>query len=91
MAKVTMTLQEAAQAAIDVQDACNLSGVLRMWNQAMGAVVEAVDSTGARNRHAIAVCFASKAADLAGLATDLDGFGEAFHACQELVEHGEAA
>lgn len=87
-----MTLTEAAQAALDVQDACNLSGVVRTWAEAMPAVFAVADSTGARNRHPISVCFASKAADLAGLAIfDLDVFGEAFHACQELVEQGGAA
>lgn len=85
-----MTIKDAAQAAIDVQDACNLSGVLRMWREAMVPIFEAVDNTPGRNRHPISVCFAVKAASLAGVepldARDIDIFGAAFHACQELVD-----
>jgi hypothetical protein len=82
-----MTIREAAQAAIQVQDACNLSGVLHTYVEAMAAVFEVAGSTTERNRHPVSVCFAAKIADLAGLTVlDYDGFGAAFHACQEIVD-----
>jgi hypothetical protein len=82
-----MTIKEAAQTAIDIQDACNLSGVLRAYSEAVHAVFTAADNTEARNRHPVSICFASKVADLAGIGSlDIDTFGEAFHACQELVD-----
>jgi hypothetical protein len=34
-----MTIQEAAQVALDCQDACNLSGVLRLFGEIVSEVI----------------------------------------------------
>ena len=83
-----MTVVEAARAAIDVQDASNLSGVLRSFADAVSAVREL---PGVWNAHPVVVLFASKVGSLAGIGGgDLDAFGDAFFECQQLVERGDA-
>lgn len=87
-----MTLQRAAQLALDVQDACNLSGVLRSWGEAQHAVFEAVNNTTDRNQHPIAVLFANKCASLTNqhCGDSIDTFGKAYDACLRLAQ-GDAA
>lgn len=59
------TLQRAARAALDVQNACNLSGVLRTFVKAQEAVFDSCNSTEERNVHPITRVFMSKLASLA--------------------------
>lgn len=66
-----MTLQEAAQAALDVQNACNTSGVVHTFVQAMSALLVEANRIGGgtywANQHPIAKLFVFKLADLAGM------------------------
>lgn len=63
------TIKQLAKDAEDVQNACNLSGVLHGAAAAMGALREVLPgmSTGAYNRHPIMRAWAHKIADLSGL------------------------
>lgn len=93
------TIQQAAQCAIDVQDACNLSGVLgafkdivhdTIWPEArrLGKGTEWV------NKHAICTLFLDKLADLncpgreAGTVGD---FHPAYEECHRLANEGKEA
>jgi hypothetical protein len=81
-----MTLQQAAQTALDVQDACNLSGVLGAWEQTRDAVNAACDGTDARNHHPVNVLFANKLADLTGqFCDDVAPYSRAYDACTRLA------
>lgn len=63
-----MTYQEAAQTAIDVQDACNLSGVVFSLREAMQAICDEQHRLGEgtewKNRNPIVTLFLSKLCDL---------------------------
>jgi hypothetical protein len=65
-----MTYKEAAQAAIDCQDACNLSGVVFTFAEAMHAICEeghrAGHGTDWKNTHPIVRMFLYKLTSLAG-------------------------
>jgi len=71
--------------ALQVQDACNLSGILYSWADAMGALREAYPDQGTEfyNTHPINVLFASKVADLTGCAVN---FGDAYNKAMELTK-----
>lgn len=60
------TLKELAKEALDVQDACNLSGVAHGFARAMGDLGEHTKGTDERNRHPVAVLWADKIANLTG-------------------------
>jgi len=63
-----LTMKEAAQMALDVQDACNLSGVVHSFSRVMSFLSDEANRTGKgtdwKNTHPIAVLFADKIADL---------------------------
>ena len=66
-----MTIQQAAQQALDVQNACNLSGVLRTFNEVVSEVLwpeSRRNGGGTRfvNLHPIATLFLYKLAALNG-------------------------
>lgn len=61
-----MTDKEIAQEALDVQDACNLSGVVHSFSRIMSALSEKGLGTDAKNTHPAAILFASKIASLTG-------------------------
>lgn len=74
------------QDAIDVQDACNLSGVVHSFSRVMPKLWEEAHAadlgTDYVNRHPIAVMYASKIASLTG--SEIDGeFSKAYQACQD--------
>jgi|SRR5690348_1439812 len=88
-----MNLQEAAQAALDVQDACNLSGVARSFAEVMQALSshawEHKLGTAWKNEHPVARLFISKMADLCGLgegALAHDRYHDAYTECQQLAK-----
>ncbi len=90
---MTYTLAQAAQAAIDVQDACNLSGVVHSFKDIVTSLrndtgIHYGHSMGTRelNTHPIVQLFASKVSDLAGLgAGDYQVWQAAYTACQKLA------
>ena len=64
-----MTIQEAAQTALDVQDACNLSGVLASFNKIVHEVIWLEARTLGKgtewvNAHPIVTLFLSKLGSL---------------------------
>lgn len=82
-----MDLKTAAQRALQVQDACNLSGVVRsfsliteiLWTEARAQG----HGTDWVNRHPIAVMFSSKIASLCG-SEDLSALSKAMDLCMEI-------
>lgn len=62
------TLPELAQQVLDVQDACNLSGVVHAWSRAITNLRELMPTAGtdALNRHPINKLWADKVAHLTG-------------------------
>ena len=83
-----MTLKQAAENALDVQDACNLSGVIGAWERTRDAVNAAcTQGTQERNRHPVNVLFANKCADLTGqFCDDVGRYSAAYDACMSLAE-----
>lgn len=74
------------QRALDVQDACNLSGVVRSFSQVMDKVWGEARATGNAstdwvNRHPIAVLYASKVQSLTGGERD-EAFSAAYDICK---------
>jgi hypothetical protein len=63
------TLKELATDALNVQDACNLSGVAHGFARAMGDLCDHGLDTNARNRHPISKLWADKIAHLTGTQT----------------------
>lgn len=63
-----LTMKEAAQMALDVQDACNLSGVVHSFSRVMALLSEESNRLGKgtdwKNKHPIAVLFSDKIASL---------------------------
>lgn len=62
------TLPELAQQVLDVQDACNLSGVVHAWSAAITNLRELMPTAGTEviNRHPINKLWADKVAHLTG-------------------------
>jgi hypothetical protein len=90
-----MTIQQAAQRALDVQDACNLSGVAYTFSLVMDAVCDDVHArqlgTKAKNTHPVVTMFLLKMAELNGCGSTLDAsYGPAEAACKAIVA-GEAS
>jgi hypothetical protein len=92
------TIQDLAKEAIQVQDACNLSGVVHGFSRAMTELREILRATGgdlstdAVNTHPICRMWASKIHDLARMGFgDSDAFSNAFYLCSNLAEGKTAA
>jgi hypothetical protein len=82
------SIQEMAQEALWVQDACNLSGVVHTFSQTMTLLRKILEqepgfSTDKLNKHPIAVLYASK---IASLTSSDSNFSIAFEECQKLAE-----
>ena len=80
------------QLAMDVQDACNLSGVVHTFSRVMTKIGVEADGLGEgtewKNSHPIAVLYASKILSLTG-GQGVDGlahFSKAWDACVEAAE-----
>lgn len=81
------SLKRLAQEAIDVQNACNFTGVVRSFAKVMLELGELCrqDRT-ALAVHPITRLWISKLHDMSGLGiSDLDRFGEAWEACQKMA------
>ena len=84
-----MTIQDAAQIAIECQDACNLSGVLASFKEIVHEVIwpearRLNQGTAFVNRHPICVLFLSKLCSLNGGYYECD-YLHASDACEALV------
>lgn len=80
-----MSIKELAQTVLQVQDACNLSGVVHSWSRAITELRTACPELGTDgiNRHPINVMFADKVADLTG-SRDIGNFMTAYDECVKL-------
>lgn len=83
------TLQHAAEQAILVQNACNLSGVVNAFSRALAIVRENTNGTNEANRHPVSVLFTAKIMHLTRSGS-MDGqtFEDAYNACHDLVTGG---
>lgn len=79
------TLRAAAQLALDVQTACNLSGVARSFAEIMAQLRAAGLDTRAANTHPIARLFAEQIWHLTGAGSG-DSYSQAYAACEQLAE-----
>lgn len=91
MADREFTIGQAARLAIDVQDACNLSGVVRSFAEVTDTIWRNVRASGGGTRevntHPIAVLFTSKIGDLSGVGCgDFDAFSKAYDTCKQLAD-----
>lgn len=84
-----MTTSSDYKTAIQVQDACNLGGVLRAWEAIRDRIWEDVHEAGSGTLgfryHPINVMFASKVSDLTACDHELS-YHDAYTACAEKVE-----
>jgi len=90
-----MTMQEAAKAALEVQDACNLSGVLRSFQQIVSDVIwpearKQGKGTEFVNTHPICTLFLVKLTDLNRYSDALtDGsYSRAHDAVSKIAQEG---
>jgi hypothetical protein len=83
-----MTINEAARLALEVQDASNLSGVVKAFDLVINCLNEQArmrnEGTDWKNRHPVAVLFASKIASLTG-SDSTRNFRVAYDECSKLA------
>lgn len=84
IARITAPQQplDLERTAIDVQNACNLSGVVLSWARAMQQITAENPNIGtaARNTHPVNVLFADKVYSLTGYGQQ---FSQAYQACMD--------
>jgi hypothetical protein len=89
-----MTYEQAAQWALECQDACNLSGVTHSYDKAVHAIFEESQRLGKGtdwiNKHPIVTLFLSKLCSLNGGYFECD-YGAASSACEKIVQDAEDA
>lgn len=83
------TLQDLVKEALDIQDACNLSGVVHAFSRTLTdlreiARAEGWEGTEAISKHPISVLYASKIASLTHC-EDAHVFGKAYGDCYDLL------
>ena len=78
-------LMKAAKNALEVQIACNLSGVSMSYINAVKAVNASTDVTALRNEHPIMVLFLDKMAQLAGIQTEIPGYHNWYKAVEKIM------
>ena len=66
---MSKTIKQLAQESLNVQNACNLSGVVHGFSRAMTDLCEHVSGTDAKNNHPICILWADKIAQLTGTQT----------------------
>lgn len=86
-----MTLAKLAREALDVQNACNLTGVVHSFSRACSALRAALPGADTQtiNRHPICVLWAAKIADLTGTDVSTERWADAWEACRALAESDE--
>ena len=95
MSEKELLTRKDYQAAIDVQDACNLSGVVFSFAEIMERLCNTAHAEGHgtdwKNHHPIAVLFADKIAALAGTGDSSDSnYATAYHDTKKYLEdHGK--
>lgn len=87
-----MTLQQMAQSALDVQSACNLSGVVL----SLARIVESMRGehgfdTPTCNRHSVCRLYAEQISHLAGSGMgDMITYDQAYETCQRMAKGGQS-
>lgn len=85
-----MLTKDDYQRAIDVQGACNLSGVVFDFAKVMQKVCDECREQGteARNTHPIVVMYVTQLAHLSGVVSVVDGwvYEKAYNACQLAID-----
>lgn len=86
-----MTYKQAAQAALDVQDACNLSGVLFSFAEVMQFLCDEAHAknmgTKWKNHHPIVTLFVDKLADLNDRPSPwTEAYRDAYDECRKMVQ-----
>lgn len=80
-----MTIQQMAQQALDVQTACNLSGIVHSFAEIVSAMrTEHHMDTAQCNRHPVCVLFSDKIADMTG--SSVRAYPEGYAECQRLAD-----
>jgi hypothetical protein len=78
-----------AQQALDVQDACNLSGVVHGYSRALTELRKHADAAGRGtdwiNRHPIAVLWADKIAHLTGTQFNSDRVSDSYNRVHAMI------
>jgi len=89
-------MKDLAKDAINVQDACNLSGVVHSFSRIIGelreiARLEKWESTDKINRHPICILFADKIASLTSPGSSINGseFTSAYNWACDLTQVGK--
>lgn len=84
-----MTVQQAAQQALEVQNACNLSGVVKSFEAILVEVLwpagHQSGGTAWVNQHPISKLFASKISDLTRVEYGNQAFSNAYDDCEALA------
>jgi hypothetical protein len=90
------TMKDLCKEAIDIQDACNLSGVVHGFSRTITELRRLLEqegdfSTGKLNQHPVCVLYSSKIASLTGSevnANEVGGnaFSEAYGFCQNRAQ-----
>jgi hypothetical protein len=82
-----MTIKEAAQMALDVQDACNLSGVVHSFAEVVTALRNSPECTGTDwvNEHPIVTLFLDKLSSLNNYTSTL-GYIAAYEKVEKLAK-----
>jgi len=83
-----MNLKELAQEALDVQNACNLSGVVHGWSRSISQLRLLLPNAGTDeiNNHPINVLWCDKCASLCGIQSFAhDNVMKAYEAAEGLV------
>lgn len=95
VAKATKETHEAkwCETALQVQDACNMSGVVHSFAKIMGEMCEAGLDTDARNQHPVSKLFIAKLCSLAGYDTLIPEFLNAYFAasdyCRDVIQNAK--
>lgn len=81
------TLKEAAQAALDVQSASNLSGVVYAFARAMEVVCREERDHDKRQRHPVCVLFATQVGHLTGVSecADIGLYNKSHAECERIA------
>jgi len=83
---MSKTIKQLAQEALDVQNACNLCGVVQSFARAMIDLGEHTKGTDERNQHPVSVLWADKVAHLTGTqAIGNDAVMKAYTICHDLA------
>jgi len=87
---MNQTLKEHAKDALNVQDACNLSGVVHSFDKVVTDLWEEANRIGKGtdwvNTHPIVQAYVDKLASLARVQANVNNVFDAFEACRKIAE-----